>query len=179
MLHFQARQRLRRQLKTLRPELYRLAWSWCQNAAVADDLVQETCLRALERADQLRDPARLKGWLVRILVNLHTDLLRQRRETEDVAELPCCAGNEPDLSAERQDTVQRVRQAICRLSEDQRRVLTLVDLMEMSYAEVAEALDIPIGTVMSRLSRARKRLRLLLQSEMETAAAPTRLRRIK
>lgn len=169
---------LRRQVKAIRPQLYRLAWSWCHDAQQADDLAQEALLRGLERIDQLRDSAQLKFWLCRIMSNLHKDTLRARKELVDADEVVLWAEGDPESAMGRQQQITLVRSAVARLNDDQRKVLTLVDLMEFSYAQVAQILDIPVGTVMSRLNRARQRLRGLLAGERENDSV-SYLRRIK
>jgi RNA polymerase sigma-70 factor (ECF subfamily) len=169
---------LRKQVKSLRPELYRLAWSWCHDAQQADDLVQDTLLRGLERIDQLREQAHLKFWLCRIMSNLHKDQLRRRRECVNCDDLVLAAEDDPEREVGRQELIGQVRSAMVRLTEDQRKVLTLVDLMEFSYAEVAQLLEIPVGTVMSRLSRARERLKCHVVGH-GTKVAPGLMRRVK
>ena len=152
------------QIQASRVRLYRLAFAWCHDASLADDLAQEALTRGLSRLDQLRDSARLMGWLFAILNRCWIDHLRGRREDLDdemLAELPSDLRG-PDGHAERQQTVNRVRAAVAALPLGQRQVVTLIDLEDFSYAEVAEILAIPIGTVMSRLCRARVSLRQLL-----------------
>ncbi len=169
---------LRKQAKALRPQLYNLAWSWCHDAQRADDLAQETLLRGMERIDQLRDPNQLKFWLCRIMSNLHKDELRSRKDVVDPDELALRAESDPETDLGRIERIAQVRSAIARLSHDQRKVLTLIDLMEFSYAEVAQILDIPVGTVMSRLNRARQRLRMLMANQRRDGPI-THLRRVK
>ncbi|MFM1892008.1 MAG: hypothetical protein RLZ44_1085 [Pseudomonadota bacterium] len=162
--------RLRHRVAEARPRLYRIAWSWCHDSALADDLAQETLTRALAALDELRDPQRLDVWLTRILVNVFRD--QQRRTTPETGwegELASEADS-PDQAVLRQDLVTRTRAAIARLGEDQRQVLTLVDLADFSYADAARALDVPVGTVMSRLARARLRLRELLEADLIPSA---------
>ncbi len=169
--------KLRKQFESLRPQLYRIAWSWCHNADLAEDLVQETYLRALEKAAQLKEVEKLKPWLMRIMSNLHTDCLRRRQEFVDLQDLELEAESaEPCEHTEQQNAIHRVRCAVAKLNEDQRQVLTLVDIGGFTYAEVAEALELPIGTVMSRLCRARKRLKGLLQKQVQERP---KLRRVK
>ena len=173
---------LRKQMKALRPQLYRLAWSWCHDAEQADDLVQDTLLRGLERIDQLRDQEQLKYWLCRIMSNLHKDQLRMRRESVNYEEVVLPAEGDPEQEAGRQELIGQVRTAIAKLNEDQRMVVTLVDLMGFSYADVAGVLEVPVGTVMSRLNRARERMRSLLMRqhrEYQPPAAVGYLRRVK
>lgn len=178
----QRRLSLRRALEGVRPRLYRLAWSWCHDADEANDVVQEACLKAMERTAQLRDPAKAEQWLVKIMSNVYLDRVRGRREYADITAMELEAVDDGPLeAAERSHAVDQVRAAIGELSVDQRMVLTMVDLMEFSYAEVSESLEIPVGTVMSRLCRARRRLKeqLLLQAGTPRPAVAGHLRRVK
>lgn len=162
----------RQEIEHWRPSLYRVAYSWCHDRALADDLVQETLLKALARREQLRDCERLKGWLFAILNNGFRDHLRRQRVHDDIDELADeMPGTAPTPEDDRAtaEIVARVRAAIARLPLGQRQVVTLVDLEELSYAEVAQALSIPIGTVMSRLCRARATLRDALTDERASA----------
>jgi RNA polymerase sigma-70 factor (ECF subfamily) len=169
---------LAEQIQASRVRLHRLAFAWCHDASLADDLAQEALTRGLSRLDQLRDSARLMSWLFAILNRCWIDHLRGRRDDLDdemLAELPSDLPG-PDGHAERQQTVNRVRAAVAALPLGQRQVVTLVDLEDFSYAEVAEILAIPIGTVMSRLCRARVSLRQLL---VEAPMAQRLLRSVK
>ena len=162
----------RQQLELCRPALYRVAYSWCHDRALADDLVQDTLVKAISRRAQLRDSERLQGWLFAILNNAFRDHLRRRRNHDDIDELADeLPGSAPTPEEQRasSEIVARVRAAIALLPLGQRQVVTLVDLEELSYAEVAQALAIPIGTVMSRLCRARAALRDTLTDERATA----------
>lgn len=177
--HLSARRQLRCHARSLRPQLYRLAWSWCHDSQLADDLVQEALARGLERIDQLREPEHLKIWLCRILSNLHCDRLRARKDCVDCDEAALCSVDDPVEAAEQEELIATVRGAIGQLSEDHRKVLTLVELMECSYAQVATILDIPIGTVMSRLYRARERLKQQLEHPPASRPARPTLRSVK
>lgn len=171
-----AQRRLMAEIEDSRDRLYRMAYAWSHDAALADDLVQETLERALARVDQLREVEKIGGWLFAILNRCWLDHLRGRRNEVDdelLADLPSDLPG-PDIYAERNQTADRVRAAIAKLSAGQRQVLTLVDLEELSYGEVAVILSIPIGTVMSRLCRARSALRPLLERPAEQ-----RLRSVK
>lgn len=172
---FPRKRRIRQQLEILQPMLFKLAWSWCHDQDVANDLVQDTCQQALKKYPQLKDPAKTKPWLVRILANLHVDHCRRQKDIIPFDDVHPEQGNDPLELAGRVDEIERVRSAIARLSDDHRKIITLVDLAECSYAEVACILDIPTGTVMSRLSRARIQLRSLLES----AEHKPLLRRVK
>lgn len=151
-----------------RPRMWRMAYAWCRSRHLADDIVQEALAKALKQHDQLRDPAALRGWLYSILFNCWHDQLRERKDQADIdmideADLPSHAA--PDNDYEQNEIVRRVRREVARLPAGQREVITLIDLEECSYAEVATILDIPIGTVMSRLSRARAALRDKLKEQ--------------
>lgn len=170
----------RRRIEQSREMLYRLAYAWCHDGSLADDLAQEALLRALARERQLREPDRLKSWLCAILANCLKDHHRRRREHLSIDALEDSAvdaGATPEESAETTELAQRVRAEVARLPLGQRQVLTLVDLEGFSYAEVGDILEVPIGTVMSRLCRARQALREPL---MGFATATTaRIRSVK
>jgi RNA polymerase sigma-70 factor (ECF subfamily) len=170
------------QLEQIRPKLYRVAFSWSHNAALADDLVQETLIKALKSAGQLRDPELLNGWLFSIMANCWRDHFRQHRETEDIDELDdyrCVNETTPEDEHAQSQLVSRVWDAVAKLPMGQRQVLTLVDLEEFPYIEVAAILAIPIGTVMSRLCRARQALKILLKElAPQQPAQVSQIRRI-
>ena len=152
--------RLRQLIQTLRPRIYRLAWSWCHNEDLADDLTQAALERALRSLDGLREHQRVDAWLSAILANLYRDHLRSQKRIEPVEPDELHApGTAPENWLDEHQIVLQVRKAVARLKPEHRLVLTLVDLMELSYSEVADVLDIPAGTVMSRLSRARANLK--------------------
>lgn len=175
LLSLFTRRHEREQLEQHRRRLYRLAYSWCHERSLAEDLVQDTLIRAMERASQLRDPERLPAWLAAILVNCWRDHLRRLRPTDDIADMDeslfADEDRTPERDAECSQIVVRVRREIATLPLGQRQVLTLVDLEEYSYAEVASILDIPVGTVMSRLCRARQALKARLSAPTMTSAA--------
>jgi RNA polymerase sigma-70 factor (ECF subfamily) len=170
-------------LDNIRPRLYRVAYSWSHNAALADDLVQETLIKALKNASQLRDPALLNSWLFSILANCLRDHFRQHKEMDDIEELEdyrYAHENTPENEHSQSQIVSRVRDAVAKLPLGQRQVLTLVDLEELTYIEVASILGIPIGTVMSRLCRARVAIKVLLKEfAPQQTAAVGQIRRIK
>lgn len=170
------------QLKQIRPKLYRVAFSWSHNHALADDLVQETLIKALKHKNQLRDGAKMNGWLFSILANCWRDHFRRNRVMEDIDEMEehCCVDDaDPETEHAQSQIAERVLEAVARLPMGQRQVLTLVDLEEFSYIEVAGILDIPIGTVMSRLCRARQSLKLHLQEFAPgQSAQPKQIRRV-
>jgi len=161
---------VRKRVASLRERLFRTAYAWCHNRALADDLVQEASLRAIENASQLKDPRAADAWVFTILANCHRGYLRRAGVDAEVAQTDDEAADadaSPERLADREDLVQQVRAAVTRLDDGQRKVLTLVDLQGFSYAEVAAILEIPVGTVMSRLSRARQRFKTLLRPRMQ------------
>jgi len=170
------------QLELMRPRLYRVAFSWSHNAALAEDLVQEALVKALKNASQLREPSLLNGWLFTILANCWRDHFRQHRELEDIDEVDehrCATHTTPEDECARSQLASRVWDAVAMLPTGQRQVLTLVDLEEFAYGEVAEILAIPIGTVMSRLSRARQSLMVLLEElAPQKSANVSQIRRV-
>ena len=173
---------LRRRIEASRVALFRVAYLWCHDRALADDLTQEALAKALEHAEQLRDPGRLRPWLYGILINCWRDHLRALDPTEDIDGIDeHWLAVEPDTAdlASWQQTADRVRAAVQRLPSGQRAVLALVALEEFSYSEAAGILGVPIGTVMSRLSRARANLRRMLEGRPAPSAAAAHLRRVK
>lgn len=167
-------------LEESRTQLYRVAYSWCRDAALADDVVQETLIKAYKKADQLRDPKAARSWLFSILSNCYNDHYRRTRETEDIDNVVVVEHRTPETETRQLQIVDKVRDAVDQLGEGQRQVITLVDLEGFSYVEVATILDIPIGTVMSRLCRARKSLKDHLLSEFgSTMGQEQTLRRVK
>lgn len=146
------------------PRLRRYARALTGRSEAADDLVQETLQRALEKWRLWQSERAIRPWLFSIMHNLHVDGRRRDHRIDfcDDAELPV-----PVQRASQQDGLELrdLERALALLPADQREVLLLVGLEDLSYAEVARALGIPQGTVMSRLSRARIRLRALLAGE--------------
>lgn len=143
------------------PRLRRYARAMLGDRTAADDLVQDTLERAWSRLAQWRAGSDLRAWLFSIMHNLRVDQLRRPAlptESMDEAafEVPTRATQNDRLE------VMDIESALRQLPDEQRAVLLLIALEEMSYAEVAVALDIPVGTVMSRLSRGRERLRQIM-----------------
>ncbi len=159
---------LRARAETLRPRMYRVAYAWTHDAALADDLTQEALARGLARLRQLRDPDRLDAWIFTILANCWRDAMRATVDADDIDGLHDVLASPEPGPEQRHDALQlagRVRAAVARLPMAQRQVVTLVDLGEFPYADAAAILQIPIGTVMSRLCRARAALRHLLVAD--------------
>lgn len=182
ILRFIGRSReFERKLEQSRSRLHRLAYSWCRSQALADDLVQEAMSKALGRSDQLRDLEAMHSWLFSILANCWRDHFRGSHDCEDIDEIEehhLADETTPEDQYLQNEVVRRVRSAVAALPLGQRQVVTLVDLEECTYAEVAAILEIPVGTVMSRLSRARQALKERLLDRKSEPAAP-HLSRVK
>jgi RNA polymerase sigma-70 factor (ECF subfamily) len=154
--------------------LYGYAMMLARNHAEAEDLVQETYFRAMQSMHRLRPDSNLKGWLFTILRNIWRNQLRRNGpqmvaiEAEDgvsdrVAEP---SKNPHDLYTSKME-VEQVRAAIKKLPTEFREVIFLREYEELSYREIAHVLGCPIGTVMSRLGRARAKLRVILLPSFE------------
>ena len=161
-----------REVIAVEPVIRRVVAARAVNPADVDDLVQDCLERAISRWSQRRD-GEVRAWLFAILHNLAVD--RFRKAATRGTHIPIDDANENDFGEEavqEQKLMYRdVMAKLARLPEDQRAVLLLVAVEDLSYAEAAKVLDIPVGTVMSRLSRARERL----QQEIEgVASTPTR-----
>ncbi|MEE9303665.1 MAG: RNA polymerase sigma factor [Thiotrichaceae bacterium] len=162
MLNFFRTGNIDKQLAERRPRLYRLAFSWCGDAMLADDLVQETLNKALVKQSQLNDFSHVDAWLFRILHNCWMGYLRTNKPSIDIDDVNLINEQSPDKKYNEQQVIERVRNGVEMLPLTQRQVVTLVDLENCSYTQVAVILDIPMGTVMSRLSRARALLKKYL-----------------
>lgn len=151
---------LRQALTTVLPRLRRFALALTGSAADADDLVQNTCERVLRHSHQLREPTRLDAWLYGIMRNLWIDEMRQRkvRRHDDIDAASDVVGEDGQATADGRITLAAVRRAMGMMQAEQRTVLMLVCVDGLSYKEAAEVLRIPVGTIMSRLSRARQDL---------------------
>jgi RNA polymerase sigma-70 factor (ECF subfamily) len=150
------------------PRLRRYARAMLGDRAIADDLVQDTLERAWSRLYQWRPGSDLRAWLFSIMHNLRIDQLRR-------SALPTQSIDEDDFELTTRATqtdgleLKDIESALSHLPDEQREVLLLIALEEMSYEEIAATLGIPIGTVMSRLSRGRERLRSIMNGEQSSA----------
>ena len=143
--------------------LYGLAYRLCGNHQDAQDLVQEVLLRVRRGLGTYR-PGNLEGWLSRITTNTFLDQVRKKRRRPTVPlpdepdrVLPGSAGVDAELDS--RDLPDHLQALLLELPPDYRAVVVLKDVLSFSYEEIAEALDIPIGTVRSRIYRGRARLR--------------------
>jgi len=151
-------QEFRRKIMSVLPRLSRFSFMLARSRAEADDLLQTACERALSRIDQWNPATRLDSWMFRIIQTVWFNELRSRKVRNGYAEKEQHAQDTADdgeQAAEARVLLRRVEQEIRRLPEEQRIVLLLVCVEGMTYREAADSVEIPIGTVMSRLARAR------------------------
>ena len=160
------------------PRLRRYARALVGNETEADDLVQDTLERALGRLHPWRISDGPRRWLFTILHNIHIDRMRGKDGHPDMTELDESL-RDPGLRPEDGITKCDVTSALQKLPLEQRKILLLVGLEGLSYAETAAVMGIPIGTVMSRLARGREKLRELLEHPAGSAQSPATLRRVK
>lgn len=153
---------VRENLASLLPRLRRFARAITRHREDADDLVQLAVERALLRSEQWQPGSRLDSWLFRIMKNAWIDEVRSRVRRDEIF-VPEEAGEHVgDAMMDRQVEMMAVQKAMAGLNEDQRMVVGLVLVEGLPYKEAAEVLDIPVGTLTSRLARARETLQALL-----------------
>jgi RNA polymerase sigma-70 factor, ECF subfamily len=150
---------VRRGLPELLPRLRRFSYALTGSLDRGDDLLQETCVRALASADQWQPGTRLDSWMFKIMHNVWRDQMRASKVRGTPIEISSFnepIGEDGRNTVEQRLTLTRVLKAMETLPEEQRSVLALVCVEELSYQDTAAVLEIPIGTVMSRLARARR-----------------------
>jgi RNA polymerase sigma-70 factor (ECF subfamily) len=165
----------REDLISLLPRLRRFASGLCGDLATADDLVQEACGRAIANQDKWQPGTRLDSWMYRIVQNLYRDQLRVKGVFHRYAaekSLSMDQSVDGALVMEKRAELGIVQAGIQDLPEDQRAVLLMVCVEGLSYRETAETLEVPVGTVMSRLARARQRLSALLDGTEPAPVGP-------
>jgi RNA polymerase sigma-70 factor, ECF subfamily len=166
--------------------LYRAALSMTRSSAAAEDLVQDTFVRAFQFIDQFEGGTNARAWLFRILTNLYINSYRKKSrepeklsydEMEDfflynrLADGQKEGGQSPAELVEQKIEAEAIREAIDKLPVEYRETVILADLNELSYQEIAEMLKIPIGTVRSRLSRGRRLVQRALWAFTQAADA--------
>ena len=155
------------------PRLRRYALALLGDPAAADDLVQDCLARALSRLHLFRPGTDLRAWLFTIMHNVFVNAARRHPP----AAVPLDAVTDGPAAAPEQDgraALRDVSRALAQLPAEQRQVVLLIGLEEMSYRQASDVLGIPVGTVMSRLARGRQRLRRAMEGE-----TPAALRRVK
>ena len=152
------------------PGVIRVVYHLCGDTQVAQDAAQETFLRAWQHLPAYRPQGMLRSWLYRIAVNAALDMLRReaKLDPQDIAALPL-ADREPgpEASLAATERAALVQQAVSALPPASRAVLVLREYQGLSYQEIATVLEIPLGTVMSRLNYARSQLRTRLEPQLE------------
>lgn len=165
------------------PALYRSAYRWTGTVDRAEDLVQELLLRLYPRIAELRQLERLRPWALRVMYRIFVDQVRRERnspvqfrldslqeaDSQDEDDVFADAATAPPELVDQQLTQERILGAWAQLGEEHRVVLSMHDIEDYTLPELAEILDLPIGTLKSRLHRARAKMRQLLVLERITA----------
>lgn len=148
--------------------LLQLAYSWCHDKTLAEDIVQDAIVKALKNISKMKHHRAIKAWFIQIMLNCWRDQLRKKQEFQNIDDLilnestelevldHVSDSNNPEECLSQSQRQNSVKNAISRLPIKYRTVVTLVDIYGASYSEVAQIIDVPIGTVMSRISRARQ-----------------------
>jgi RNA polymerase sigma-70 factor (ECF subfamily) len=147
--------------------VFALGMRWFRNADDADDLVQETFVRVWKSLDSFDETRPFAPWVITIAVNRAKTMAGRARPAEELDEAIAWDGPSPDVEAEHSQLAGSVQRAVDALPAEQRIVLHLRAVESRSYREIADALGIPIGTVMSRLARARESVRRMLGNVVE------------
>ena len=158
-------------VRSFQRSIYRVAYALTRNASDADDIAQETFVRAYQAIGRFRVGEPLYPWLSRIAVNLAYSLHRRRKRRPETSIEPLVESgrqwaveDDPAERAAETEQHERLAEAFGHLSPEHRAVLTLRVVEDLSYDEIARTLGVPVGTVMSRLSRARVELRALMRA---------------
>jgi RNA polymerase sigma-70 factor (ECF subfamily) len=145
-----------------------VVYRMCGDANVAQDAAQEAFIRAWTHLPSYQPRSPFRNWVYRIATNAGLDILRRERETVDIDGIPLPTNDAgPEVQVERRERSELVKAAVLALPDASRAALILREYEGLSYQEIADVLEVPIGTVMSRLNYARRRLRELLQPYLE------------
>jgi RNA polymerase sigma-70 factor (ECF subfamily) len=145
-----------------------VVYRMCGDSVLAEDAAQEAFLRAWQNLGRYKPRFAFRSWVYRIALNMAVDALRRERPITDLAAEPLVSSAEsPEAWLERKQQAEEVRQAVLDLPPASRAALVLREYEALNYHEIAEALDIPLGTVMSRLNYARGQLRRALSRHPE------------
>ena len=146
-----------------------VVYRMCGDAQLAEDAAQQAFIRAWQHLPKYQPRSPFRNWLYRIASNAALDVLRRERETVDVDALPLPAqGRGPEATIEHRERAAQIRQAVLALPPSSRMVIILREYEGLTYREIAKTLNIPLGTVMSRLNYARTKLREALRPYLET-----------
>jgi RNA polymerase sigma-70 factor (ECF subfamily) len=137
-----------------------VAYRLCGDSALAEDIAQDTFIRVWDRLADYRPGGNFRAWLMRIATNMTIDAMRKRKPVVNIEDVSLAAsGQGPEAVAVSSERAAVVRAALMRLPMHSRAVVVLREFYALSYKEIAEVLDIPLGTVKSRLNDARRRLK--------------------
>lgn len=150
--------------------LYRLAYHYCGQQSDAEDLVQELLLKLIHRVDEMEKVERLRPWLAKALYHLFIDRLRQQQRSPIESFAPEQLETLQDETSKTQESeelllINDIGQAVAQLNHEQRMLVLMHDVENYTLAELASILDAPIGTLKSRLHRARAKLREILSED--------------
>jgi RNA polymerase sigma-70 factor (ECF subfamily) len=151
-----------------------VTYRMCGDAQISEDAAQEAFIRAWQNLSSYRPQTSLRNWLYRIAVNAATDMLRKEKRIlpDDIEDLHLTDGRlGPESHASQNERTALVQMAILSLPDASRAVLVLREYEELSYQEISSTLDIPVGTVMSRLNYARKLLKTKLEPQLSLLEA--------
>lgn len=155
-------------------QVYAVCFHMMGNREDAEDCAQETMLRAFRAFSSFRRDASFSTWITRIAMNVCTDALRKRRPAASLDALQEETGFDvPDAAPtayaqlEQKERMRLLREGLTQLPEDMRQIIVLRDMQGMNYEEISQTLDIPLGTVKSRVNRAREKLSAMLQKTSE------------
>jgi RNA polymerase sigma-70 factor (ECF subfamily) len=168
---------IRHEMVALLPRLRRFAMALAGSRDVADDVLQSACEKALGRLDQFMPGTRLDSWMFQIIRTTFIDHIRRNKRRQHADLTPDLVESVPSDARIHEQAVARadlaiVRAEIAQLPDEQREVLALVTIEGLSYQEAAGVLGVPIGTIMSRLSRARRKLARALDAPTLSAGNP-------
>jgi len=168
-------------IEPLIPALRRYARSLMRDPTAADDLVQDTLERSVSRWHQRRADGDARTWMFTILHNLAINRMRQTTRRGRHLAIEDAEESAMGRPSTQEDGLRQtdIMAAVDRLPEDQRSVLLLISVEDLTYAEAARVLDVPIGTVMSRLARARARLARMMEEEIAPSAQRPHLRSVQ
>lgn len=170
---------IRKRMVDFLPRLRRFACSLTKDLDHGDDLVQETCTRALQRLDQWEPGTSLESWMFRIAQNIWFDrsrAVKSRGQVVEIDEISDLSGEDGRRVTENSLVLKSVLEGMSRLPPEQQVLLSLVCIEGLSYKEAAHTLNVPIGTVMSRLARARRALHDNLEGTATSNVVPLDVR---
>lgn len=143
-------------------DLYRVAYVWTHDSELASDLVQETITRCLKNRQKFENEKQLKVWLFKVMSNCWHDHFRRQKNNVELENVDLYSTTNLEEEHYRLQVMKHVQKAFELLKAEYREALSLIVIEGMSYEDVSQVLDVPIGTVMSRVSRARSRLKELM-----------------